>query len=301
MQDVICPSKPLISLHTPSTSLSWLADKADQALRIRSDSELIDQLGWWLCEVHKGCEHSVRYTPDEPGDTGDETPCHVLQTARGRCLLRIHQAGDLSTSASALAQALVRICQSRLDQMTRLAAEGSSGHHDPAQHPMGPQDRAFARAVQEGLTHAAMTEAPMACLLLELVDESTDASTGHTGDLTRRLRNRLRKHDALFELSQGRWGLLLHRMGQPDTVHAVVRRLQHALRHPEADDSGALRLGLALYPRDGRSATELLHKARTDVRPLLREPSAIHTPASDPTVPGDAPVHAHPVRHTSWH
>lgn len=297
MREVHTPLLPLTSLHTPSSSWSWLADKADQALRMASDRELISELGDWLCEVYGARAHSLDQDPMAAADA--HSPSHSLHTAHGSCVLRIHPAQTASADTRELALALVRICQSRLDQMSRQALEAAP-RREPARAdaPMGAQEQAFARAVQEGLTHAAMTEAPMACLLLELADESGEAHAAQQlHELTRQLRNSLRKHDALFELPQGRWGLLLHRLGQPHTALAVVRRLQHDLAPGSAHPGPALHMGLALYPRDGRSAAELLHKASADLQPLQPEPSGMPRPLS-PAATRCAP---HPARNTTWH
>jgi hypothetical protein len=297
MRNVHTPPLPLTSLHTPSTGWNWLADKADQALRMASDRELIAALGDWLCEVYGARAHSLGHELQAAPD--EHTPCHTLHTPQGRCVLRIHTAEAASADTCERAAALVRICQSRLDQMSRQAVE-SPQHRDPARTgaPLGPQEQAFARAVQEGLTHAAMTEAPMACLLLELADEAAEAhSAEHPHDLTRQLRNSLRKHDALFELSQGRWGLLLHRLGQAQAAHAIVRRLQHDLAPGSAHPGPALQVGLALYPRDGRSAAELLHKAHLNLHPLQPETSGVPQ-ALSPVANSSSP---YPARNSTWH
>ena len=284
----------MISQDTSSPPLSWLADKVDQALRIRQDSELLERLGTWLCELHQGHGHSLGQPHGGMSGHAADLPCYPLQTASGPCELRIHAAENRSDTALAMAQTLVRICQSWLDQMQAMAGhDKADGLSPPA---ADAHEQAFLRALEEGLTHAAMSESPMACLLLELADGCPDPLLHQ--QQTRRMRNSLRKHDALFELSAGRWGLLLHRMGRSEAVHAVVHRLQQDLVPSAEGVLPPLQYGMGLYPMDGRTPSDLLRKARADVQ---HTPADVQLPAGDRTAPSPHTHSFNPARSPSWH
>ena len=93
--------------------------------------------------------------------------------------------------------------------------------------------------------------------------DSGDAALIAVGE---RLRGAIRQHDAAFRLGGDEFAVLLTQFQSADHIDAVVTRIRQAMECPFRMPSGldtiaTLSVGVAVFPKDGNSAEELLRNA----------------------------------------
>lgn len=86
-----------------------------------------------------------------------------------------------------------------------------------------------------------------------------------------RIMTMLRKHDRVIRLGEHEFGIIIDRLMQPEGLAAVIQRLMAQLDHPPSPLTPwkGVRLGVALFPSDARTAEDLValsHLRLTDAK-----------------------------------
>lgn len=137
-----------------------------------------------------------------------------------------------------------------------------------------PNRRFFGELATKAIAHARRGDDAFALMLLDLDDfKSVNEMYGQdAGDellqaVSERARIVLREGDVLARMGGDEFALLVHSAADAPDAMAVCERLLTALRDPigssSASPDGRASIGVAFYPQDGDSLTELLRNADT--------------------------------------
>ena len=165
----------------------------------------------------------------------------------------------------------------------------------------------FQDQLEHELMRAARTQQPLALMYIDLdgFKAVNDSLGHHAGDLllqqvAGRLRNCVRETDTVARLGGDEFAIILPDLKELAIIDRIGHKLLERLQQPfELDGNTAhisASIGVALWPRDGRTPTELIHHADRAMyeakrlgRNRLAHNARIATPPDAPTAaPGSA-------------
>ena len=155
----------------------------------------------------------------------------------------------------------IKAAQARLDHLA---------HHDALTEL--PNRLHFTAALTRALAHAVRERESLALLYIDLdhfkvINDSFGLAVGDQllVEVARRLRRSVRGEDLVARLGSDEFVVMTERLREPQEVERVARKLLSAVQDPLRIGGQALfpaaSIGIALFPRDGRTADSLLAAA----------------------------------------
>ncbi len=146
-----------------------------------------------------------------------------------------------------------------------------------------PSEIIFRDRLQQALHGAARHHNPLSVLVIEIIgaDVVSTALSYTVGDvllcaLAERLSENVRKFDAVTRVGDGSFAVLLSNIRDATDAAYVAEKLLHAVSQPvqvaDRDVCVSARVGITVYPGDGRDADTLIRHAQSAAQELRRVP-----------------------------
>lgn len=169
-------------------------------------------------------------------------------------------------------------------EVHRLQRELEQSAHQDALTRLS-NSRNFSEVLRNAVARARRNEHLIALLHIDLIGfkKINEALGDEIGDellfaLSERMKRSLHSDDLVARVGPDEFTVMLYNIGHPDNIAQIVERFENALADPPIPTNlwkGA-RIGIAIYPLDGETHSDLLESAEKAVLSVKESTEAVH-------------------------